>query len=142
MTQFERNVENGRSPGPAAGGRHLQVFTKVNAPVDAGVRGVVAALSRFPSLETVESCEDAGHGGRWVCFRHGAYWDHPWRELAEFVLGYLAPGLVREVGDDASIRIQVTGSGTVFGELSVRTDAAKGVEKALSRLAEQFQLRP
>lgn len=115
--------------------RHRLKYTKVNAPVDAGVEGIVSALGEFPSLETVESCEGDENNGAWVCFRFGSYWEHPWRELTGFVLGYLAPGLVAEVGDDASVRIQVTASGQIFGEMSVRPGATHRVETALHKLA-------
>src|SRR5260370_28815542 len=98
---------------------HSQIWVKVNAPVDRGIQGRVAALSSFASLETIESCEGNENHGAWVCFRYGAYWDHPWRDLANFVLGYMAPRLTEMVGDDANLRIQTKPSGNVFGELSV-----------------------
>lgn len=117
---------------------HRQAWAKVNAPVDEGVRGIVEALSAFPSLETVESCQGRETSGPWVCFRYGCYWEHPWRDLSEFVLGYMAPELTRIVGDGASVRIQVTPSGVIFGELSVRPGAASEVEAALRKLLRTF----
>lgn len=113
----------------------MQRWTKVNAPVDIGIEGIVDALSQFPQLETIESCEGGGEKGPWVCFRYGKYWENPWIELADFVLGYLAPGLVAAVGDDVSVRIQVTASAQIFGEMSVRPGAAPRVEDALRVLA-------
>lgn len=118
--------------------KHPQTWVKVNAPVDCGVSGIVETLSLFPSLETIESCEGNTERGPWVCFRYGRYWEHPWRDLADFVLGYMAPKLTKTVGDDASIRIQVTPSGTMFGELSVRPEAASNVEAALRELLREF----
>jgi len=123
------------NPGMAG---HQQTWVKVNAPVDKAIVGVVSALSAFPTLETIESCEDVAGRGAWVCFRYGAYWDHPWRELADFVLGYLAPRLSRTVGDDASVRIQTTPSGQVFGEISIRPEAVSNVETALRDLYRDF----
>lgn len=110
---------------------HKQAWVKVNAHVDEEIGGVVKALSEFPSLETVESCKGTG----WVCFRYGSYWEHPWRELADFVLGHLAPGLVATLGDDVNVRIQATASGQIFGELSIRPGAEQRVEIALRNLA-------
>ena len=121
---------------------HRTVWVKVNAPVDEGVQGLVSALSLFPSLETVESCQGDQKRGPWVCFRYGAYWEHPWHELAEFVLGRLAPGLSEEIGDDATVRIQSTTSGQVFGEVAVRPGAAARVENALRRLANCVTVPP
>jgi hypothetical protein len=115
---------------------HKQLWVKVNAPVDNGVSEIVSALSRFPLLETVESCEGDGNTGAWVCFRYGSYWNHPWRELAEFVFGYLAPNMNKAIGDDATVRVQVTSSGQIFGELSVRPGSAHRVAEALCALAE------
>ena len=37
---------------------HPQVWAKVNAPVDEGVRALVEALSGFKGLQTTESCQD------------------------------------------------------------------------------------
>src|SRR5208282_3991030 len=56
---------------------HTQTWAKVNAPVDTGVCGLVSALSMFPSLETIESCECSVGECAWICFRYGAYWEHP-----------------------------------------------------------------
>jgi hypothetical protein len=117
---------------------HNQTWVKVNAPVDQRISGLVATLSLFPSLETVESCEGDEIKGSWICFRYGAYWEHPWHDLADFVLGYMAPRLSQIVGDDANVRIQTTPSGQVFGELSIRPEAASNVEAALRELLRDF----
>lgn len=117
---------------------HKQVWVKVNAPVDVDVKDLVTGLNAFPMLETVESCQGAPGEAAWICFRYGAYWNHPWRELAEFVLGYLAPGLASLVADDVNVRIQVTASGLIFGELSVRPGAKSRVSRAVRTLAKRF----
>jgi hypothetical protein len=123
--------------------RHEQTWVKVNAPVDRKIGGIISALGEFPSLESIESCEGGATCPAWVCFRYGSYWKHPWKDLAEFVLGYLAPGLVEALGDDVSVRIQVTSSGQVFGELSVRPGAEYRVEMLLHKLAKGFSaVRP
>lgn len=60
---------------------HEQVFVKVNALVDRGVRPLVAALNELPGVLTATSCEgDAGQDA-YAAFTYGAGW---W-ELAEFV---------------------------------------------------------
>ena len=120
---------------------HKQTWVKVNAPVDFGIASIVSALSGFPELETLESCEGNQDTAGWVCFRYGAYWQHPWKDLAKFTLGYLVPALARVVGDDASLRIQATPNGQFFGELSVRPGAANRVRIAIRRLAKAYRAR-
>jgi len=114
---------------------HKQVFVKVNAHVDSQIAGLVSALSLFPKLETIESCQGSDQQSAWICFYYGNYWDHPWRDLATFIFEYLAPRLIRKVGDDVSIRIQVTPSSRILGELSVRPGATHRVERAIRLLA-------
>ena len=118
--------------------RHEQTWIKVNAPVDRRISGIISALGEFHSLESIESCEGTEQRGAWVCFRYGSYWKHPWKDLAEFVLGYLAPGLIEALGDDVTVRIQVTSSGQIFGELSIRPGAEYRVELLLRKLAMGF----
>lgn len=113
-------------------------WVKVNVPVDSGIKGIVLALSDFPKLETVESCEGHSGEGAWVCFFYGSYWKNPWQELSFFVLEYLAPRLIKLVGDDVSVKIQVTSSGNIFGELFIRRGAASRVETALKKLSREF----
>jgi len=43
---------------------HVEIPAKVNVKVDRGVADLVRALSRFPRLETVASCEDPSRGIR------------------------------------------------------------------------------
>lgn len=115
---------------------HNIKWVKVNVPVDNGVFGIVSALSGFPKLETIESCEGHNGSGPWVCFRYGSYWENSWCELVHFVLGYLSPHLISFVGDDASVKIQTTPSGNIFSELCVRPGAASRVEAAIRRLSQ------
>ena len=116
---------------------HEQDWVKVNVRVDKGVLGIVSALSAFPRLETMESCEGDKCNGPWVCFKYGDYWDHPYRDLSDFVLGHIAPYLRRTVGDDATVRIQATPGGYIYGELDIRPGAASRVEAALRRLSKK-----
>ena len=51
---------------------HKQVWAKVNAPVDEGVKKLVEAFSAFPELLTTESCQGDGEGGE-VCFWYCDY---------------------------------------------------------------------
>lgn len=121
---------------------HEQVWAKVNAPVDRGVVGLIEALSQFPGLETVESCEGNGRDAVWICFRFGRYWREPWRDLVEFIFGFFAPKLFEAVGDSASITVRPRESGTALADLSVRQDAKEQVEDALRNLAAEFSAAP
>ena len=120
---------------------HKQVWAKANILVDQGISGIISALSEFQHLETVESCEGNELNGPWVCFRYGSYWKNSWRELADFVLGYFSPRLIEAVGDDVSVKIQITPSGNIFGELSIRPGATSRVEAALWALARDSSAR-
>ncbi len=114
---------------------HKHVWVKVNAPVDHGVAELVEALSMFNGLETIESCEGDDNVPAWVGFWYGNHWDDPWRGLAEFVLGYLAPYLGQKVGDGAGLIIRSTESGRPRGEITVRSGAMPQVVEAVLSLA-------
>ncbi len=64
---------------------HEQTWVKVNIVVDKGIKGIIEALSTFPELEIIESCEGSNTQNAWVCFRYGRYWEHEWRDLVAFV---------------------------------------------------------
>lgn len=120
---------------------HAQKWVKVNAPVDVALKELVRALSAFPRLQTIESCQGNDTRPAWVCFTYGNSWEHPWRELASFVLGYLGPRFVSRVGDRADLVLRVTTMGKVQAELTVRPGAIRQTVKALRDLARR-QPRP
>lgn len=127
---------------------HVQTWVKVNAPVDEGIAQLIEALSAFPMLQTIESCQggyprsDADKEGMQavVFFYYGQHdHAHPYREISEFVLGYLGPGLMKELGDLVSIRIEVTMQYVIMGELMVRQGAMQRTIKTLKRLRREFE---
>ena len=132
---------------PAAGANytgqpqlHKHICVKANVAVDTGVAPLVNALSDFPLLRTIESCQDVdGKGTAWVCFDYGEGREPGWCPLAEFVLGYLAPELMREFGDFVSIKIEATNF--TIGHLSVRAGSLPSVVKALQRLHRKYNQR-
>lgn len=121
---------------------HKQSWIKINAPVDDGVADLVSSLSAFPRLQTIESCQGGSDSSSWVCFCYGDYWRHPWRDLANFVLGYLGPALAHEIGDRASLTLRVTDSGLVHGEMRVRPGAMRVTISALRRLLRNSDGQP
>lgn len=106
----------------------------MNVPVDKGIAALVAALSAFPKLQTLESCQGDGRKSALIVFRYGDYWTHPWREAAEFVLGSLGPYLQQELGDRAYLSLSVTGSG-VQAALEVRPGALRRTVQAIKKFS-------
>lgn len=121
---------------------HEQKFARVNALVDVGVHGLVEALAEFRSLETIESCQGPDGEAAWVCFRYGSAGPDAWRPVAEFVFGFLAPGLADRVGDAASLTLRARPFGVALADLAVRKEAASDVEAAIRALALEHQRLP
>ena len=121
---------------------HKQVWAKVNAPVDSSIVTLIEALSDFTGLETIESCQGNGKEPIVVFFRYGEYWSDPWRPLADFVLGYLAPGLAKEIGDNASIVIRLDMSGVAQAHLKVRPGAVQQTIQVIRRLRDDTPYHP
>lgn len=120
---------------------HAQKWTKVNAPVDAALVELIHALSEFSRLQTIESCQGNRTRPAWVCFTYGDSRRHPRRELASFVLGYMGPELMSEVGDRVDLVLRIISLGRVQAELTVRPGAMRQTVKALKDLARR-QPRP
>ena len=130
---------------------HVQTWVKVNAPVDEGIAELIEALSAFPKLETFASCQrDAaepslpsakeGQPAR-IFFRYGQHdHAHAYQELAEFVLGYLGPGLLGEMGDRVAVKIHVVTEYIIEGELVVRQGVIPRTVKTLRRLRRNFKV--
>jgi hypothetical protein len=121
---------------------HEQAWAKVNVAVDRGVVGLVDALSLFPELETIESCEGSDGEAAWICFRYGHYWDDEWRELVDFVFNFLAPNLFERVGDSVTLVVRPRESGAALADFSVRPESKREVELALRDLAGEFSGAP
>lgn len=114
---------------------HRQTWTKVNVPVDHGVKELVDTLSSFPKLQTIESCMGDNSNPAWISFLYGDYWKNPDKELAEFVVGYLGKELVKALGDNINISIQFNSVGVPQGELSIRPGALSTTVQVLKKLA-------
>ena len=133
--------------GWAAMSSHKQVWVKVNAPVDEGIAELIQALSSFPKLQTIESCQ-----GGWprsgedkegmpanVWFHYGQH-DHApgHREIGDFVLGYFGPGLMKEVGDLVGVSLEVKTQYVIMARLYVRQGAMPRTVKVVRKLARDF----
>jgi hypothetical protein len=105
---------------------HHQVWAKVNAQVDKGIAPLIEALSAFPGVRTIESCEGKGDSA-WVCFDCGE--EEGWKKVAEFVFTVIGPPLTAEFGDRMDLSVRVTESGTYRAEMTL----AKSIIAAASR---------
>ena len=104
---------------------HAQTFVKVNAPVDSGIAPLVSALSRFPGLVTLSSCE----GGAFVTFRI----IEPLNEAAAFFC-WLSRQLV-VVADDAELSARWGGGDSLIVTLRCGPNAIKKIVRIIRRVA-------
>jgi hypothetical protein len=117
--------------GVSVTGQHEQVWVTVNALVDRGVRELIAALSAYPSVRTLESCE-GNDDSAWVCFDCG---EEDWRALSEFVLGVIGPTLIADFGNRVELRVYITSSGFYRAEMTVCKAVISAVSETVKRLA-------
>jgi hypothetical protein len=109
---------------------HPQTWIKVNAPVDAGVAEIVAALNSVDGLETLQSCQgDPGEKDGYVYFACG-----DWKRIAELVFKQIGPELKRRVDDDATLIVEATSAEWPMAKLSFRAEAADVVASALKEV--------
>lgn len=119
---------------------HKQIFVKVNVEVDEGIAPVVSALSLFPELWTLGSCQGffnkdgSERKAANVFFMYGHNKPHSWKSAAEFVFGFLAPKLIELVDDDASIAMELGYGYQATFTLRIRPTAIKGTAEAIRRV--------
>lgn len=118
---------------------HRQIMAKVNVPIDRGIAPVIEALSLWPELQTIESCEGDVDNPAWVCFYYGQSGANSWLGVSEFVLGFLAPGLARMIGDSAHVVVRLNGCGIAQGELMIRPGTISDVTNALTTLYRNWE---
>jgi hypothetical protein len=109
---------------------HKQVWIKVNAQVDRGIAPLIEALSVFPGLRTIESCE-GNEDTAWVTFDSG---EDEWKPLAELVLEELGPSLMHEFGDRVSLNVTITEGGLYRAEMTLAKAAIPAVSKSIKQL--------
>lgn len=118
---------------------HQQVWTKVNVPVDIEIKPLIDALALFPELQTVESCQKIGNGKAWVCFVYGRYWEHGWRDMANFVLGFFGSELYKLVDNTAVVQITVVSEQSIYGELTVPPEQIRFVAESIRKIAKKWR---
>lgn len=119
---------------------HPVSWARANAPVDEFIVSLIEALSSFPHLESIESCQGDGQGPIWVCFHYGEYWKRPWQDLVEFVFGYLGPGLEEQIGDSARLSVGLDQTGVAVADLHIRPEALEQTVRALRQLRRDVPL--
>ncbi len=110
---------------------HPQVWVKVNAQVDRGIAPLIEALSAYPGVRTLESCEGNGDTA-WVAFDFG---EGDWKPLAKLVLKELGPALMRDFGDRVSLNVTVTEGGLYRAEMTLAKAVISAVSKSVRQLA-------
>jgi len=119
---------------------HKQTWVKVNTLVDEGIAELVRVLNSFPRLCTIESCQGDTEHPAVVFFDYANDGDeYFWRELSEFVLGFLGPRLSQRTGDSARLNITVTSWGKPQGELIVRPGAMQETLRAIRQARKEFR---
>ena len=117
---------------------HNQKITKVNVAVDLGIVDLINALSLFPELQTIESCQGSSKEAAIVWFYYGKYWLHQWKDIAKFILGYLGPELTREIGDRARLYLEISNCGITQGALEVYPGGMPKTVRAIKKLARKY----
>ena len=108
--------------------QHKQVRVKINARVDAGIAPLVSALSAFPWIETVDSCEGQAGDADWPA--HVFFSCGDWQRAAVFVHAQLAPALAR-LGISEDVRLYARGCGDPLVEARFPAEATPEVTSAV-----------
>lgn len=114
---------------------HEQSWVKVNAPVDRDIADLIKALSLFPQLQTIESCQGHGERAIFVLFQYGL----SWQDLSTFVLGYFGPRLMDLLGDRINIYINITEARNIVAELHIPPDSLHQTVRGVKSLARKFK---
>jgi hypothetical protein len=97
-------------------------MVKVNAPVDEGIAELVAALSEFPEIETLESCQGDHDKPAFVIFRLGS-----WRDCGSFLFDKLLRAMDSNLRADVSASIIGYGVTHCLGRLSLSPEAVSSL---------------
>lgn len=119
--------------------KHIQTFVKVNVPVDKGIKDLIEALSKFPHLQAIESCENIGNETAWICFRYGSHWEYSGSELINFIFKYLGPKMINKLGDRVHISVSLREERDVIAEITVRAGAMNKTIKTVKQIYHEFQ---
>ena len=99
----------------------------------------MSALSQFPRLSTIESCEGRGEKNAFVYFEYGvvggrAVSKNSWERTSQFVFGFIAPGLWDKVQDACSLSMELYMGTNYMVIIHIVPSALKQVESAINEL--------
>src|SRR5439155_20836211 len=103
-------------------------MVKVNARVDVEIAELVAALNRYPNLQTLQSCEGEPGGEAYVFFTCGS-----WQSTCEFLFGKIAPALSAKI-DDETLRIEVFVNADRVGRIDFKPETIGDIMFEILRL--------
>jgi hypothetical protein len=109
-------------------GTHEQVWVKVNAPVDAGIAGIVSVLNSREGLATLQSCQGDVDQQAYIYFSFGQ-----WENLCRFVFGEVAPHLREYLGEDVKLEV-IASETSPIAKLSFSAEAIPMVTSALKEV--------
>ena len=110
---------------------HQQTWVKVNAPVDYGIAPLVAALSKFDGLETIESCQgEIGKARAFVLFRYGG-----WERCGAFLFEQLLPALPSYLRADTRLSLEALGTDNAIADMRIRPEAIEAVAQSVLSIA-------
>jgi hypothetical protein len=113
-----------------AAGTHEQVWIKVNAQVDRGVAGVVAALNCLNGLRTIASCEGvSGEKPAYVYFNYG-----DWRKVGQLCFEVIGPPLWGRLKSSVTISFEIFNESEPMAKLAFDKEATNVVASVLAEL--------
>lgn len=110
---------------------HAEKMVKVNARVDVEIAELVAALNRYPNLQTLQSCQGEPGGEAYVFFTCGS-----WQSTCEFLFGKIAPALSAKI-DDETLRIEVFGNADPVGRIAFQPESIGEITSEIKRLVQK-----
>lgn len=108
---------------------HEQTWVKVNTKVDKGMARIVAALSLFDGLQTLQSCERNASEEAYVFFWHGS-----WQQTASLVFDGLLPTL-EQSGVDATGAVEVFNGSLPTAKIAFNAAALEKATAAIEAFA-------
>ena len=101
---------------------------KRNAFGDEGMVVIAIILNRINGLQTIESCEGHKECG-FIFFEYGE-----WKEIGGLVFEIIAPPLLKTLGEDVHISVDIFNIDTPRAELRFRIEAKKIVTSILNEV--------
>ena len=109
--------------------KHNQVYVKVNAAVDEGIASLINELSRYPFIETTDSCQGAigGEKAR-IYFGCGNA-----LQAEMFISKRLCPFIYKEFGRDISITWLSSSGDSPIIEMKLPPELIEKLSQLLNR---------